>query len=248
MMGSTTSTTDLTTDLSTFRQLLRMGDLAGARHESLLLSDDGADDAAFYLAKGVVAFFEGDKAWAEKLFEKAESLEDSPPSESFDQLFGQLLVEGAICKSLMRDARADLVEAALEIAAQLLAKHGESKQAEVTIYIEILDYVASSKATQALSLHQRMTGAWVESNDPTIQSWRSVFDLAILRLLCERTRSADRLFTIVRSRPKGLEAERYKYVIMCRDLLDNILESDMSKRSKITAARIFIFGRIGTRN
>lgn len=246
MMGSTTSTTDRTTDLSTFRQLLRKGDLAGARHEALILSDEGATDAAFYLARGIVAFFEGDKAEGERLFEKAESAEGATPSESFDQLFGQLLVEGAICKSLMRDTRADLVEAALEIAAQLLAKHGESKQVEVTIYIDIFDHVASNKTIHALSLHQRMTEAWAELNDPIVQSWRGVFDMAVLRLLCEHTKSAGRLFMVVRSRPKELEAERYKDEIMCIDLLDNILKSDMSKRAKLTAARIFIFGRIGT--
>lgn len=248
MMGSTTSTTDRTTDLSTFRQLLREGDLAGARHESLIQSDEGATDAAFHLARGIVAFFEGNKTEAERLFEKAEGLEGSPPPESFDQLFGQLLVEGAICKSLTRDTRADLVEAALGIAAQLLAKHGESKQAEATIYIDILDYVASNKTIHALSLHQRMTEAWAELDDPIVQSWRGVFDMAVLRSLCEHTKSADRLFMVVRSRPKELEAERYKYEIMCLDLLNDILKSDMSRRSKLTAARIFILGRVGARN
>lgn len=247
MMGSTTLTTNLETDLTTFRQLLLAGDLKGAWHVLQVLSDEGANDATFYLAKGIVTLFKGDEPAAEKLFQRAEGIEGDTPSISYDELYGQLLIEGAVCKLLIRDTRADLVKAALETAEPLLAGVGQRKQAEATMYIEILDHVAHNKIDQALSLHRRMTDAWTDSNDVAIQSWKNVLDMAILQSLCERTRPADRLFTITRGRPKKREAKRYENAILCIDILDSILESNMPKRSKLTAVRIFIFGRVGAR-
>lgn len=238
MMGSTTLTNNPVTDLTTVRQQLLAGKLAGARHELLILSDEGSNDAIFWLAKGIVTFFEGDEAGAEKLFQKAESLEDHSPSASFDQLYAQLLIEGALCKSLMRDTRADLVEMALETAEQLLVGHGLPRQSEVTTYIEILDHVATNKTDQLQQLHQKMTDAWIDLNDPVVQSWKTVLDIAALRSLCEHTRLADRLFAPIRGRATGYEST-------CVNILGDILQSDAPRRAKLTAVRIFIFGRVG---
>ncbi len=239
-MGSTTLTTNLVTDLTTVRQQLLGGKLADARHELQILSDEGANDAAFYLAKGIVTLFEGDEPTAEKLFRKAEGIEGDSPSTSYDELYGQLLIEGAICKSLIRDTRADLVVAALVTAELLLAGVGQHKQAEATMYIEILEHVARSKNHETQWLHQKMTEAWAHVDDPTIQSWRRVLDMAVLRSLCGHTRLADRLFAPVRG-------QAMEYENTCVEILGNILQSDAPKRTKLTAVRIFIFGRVGTR-
>ena len=245
MMGSTALTTNLVTDLTSVRRQLLAGKLTGARHESQILSDEGASDDAFIVAKSVVSFFEGDKDGAAKLLRRVQSIERSHSSE-LEQLYGQLLVEGAICKALMRDTHADLVEEALKTARSLLTKNGQEEQAMAATYIEILDHVATSRTAQALSLHRKMAATWGNSTDPVIQSWKQVFDMAIFRLLCEHTRLADRLFTATRGRPeKRRELRRYEAEIMCINVFDDILRSDALKRDKLVAVRIFIFGRVG---
>jgi hypothetical protein len=245
MMGSTVLTTNFATDLTKIRRHFLAGKLPGARHESQIQYDEGADDDAFYLARSVISFFEGDKDGAAKLLQRVQGIERNHSSE-LEQLHGQLLVEGAICKVLMRDTHADLVEEALKIARSLLTKNGQEKQAAAATYIEILDNVATGRATKALTLHHNMVEAWGDSIDPVIQSWKQVFDMAILRSLCEHTRLADRLFTATRGRPeKRRELRRYEAVITCINVFDDILRSDTSKHDKLVAIRIFIFGRVG---
>jgi hypothetical protein len=245
MMGSTALTTDLVTDLTTIRRQLLAGKLTGARHELQILSDEGANDDTFIVAKSVVSFFEGDKDGAAKLLRRVQGIERSHSSE-LEQLYGQLLVEGSICKALMRDTHADLVEEALKTAKHLLMKDSQDERAAVTTYIDILDHVATSRTAQALSLYRKMATTWGDSTDPVVQSWKQVFDMAIFRLLCEHTRLADRLFTATRGRPeKRRELRRYEAEIMCINVFDDILRSDAPKRNKLVAVRIFIFGRVG---
>lgn len=228
-----------TTDISVVRRQLLAGKLAAARHELYILSDEGASDDAFYLAKSVVQFFEGDESGALKLLQKVKSIEEAWPIE-LERLYGQLLVEGAICKLLMHDTHADLVEMALEKAETLLVSGGQRLHAAATTYVEILDHVATGKDTQALSLHQKMASAWAESTDMVIQSWKQVLDMAVLRSLCEHTRLADRLFVTKRADATGYEREQYGV-----DVLDAVLGSDAPLRTRLTAIRIFIFGRVG---
>lgn len=245
MMGSTVLTTNFATNLTKIRQHFLAGELAGARHESQIQSDEGADDDAFYLARSVISFFEGDKDGAAKLLQRVQGIERNHSSER-EQLHGQLLVEGAICKVLMRDTHADLVEEALKIARSLLTKNGQEVQAAAATYIEILDHVATGRTVKALPLHHSMVKVWGGSADPVVQSWKQVFDMAIFRSLCERTRLADRLFTATRGRPeKRRELRRYEAEIMCINVFDDILRSDAPKRNKLVAVRIFIFGRVG---
>ena len=240
-MGNVTlKDSDTTTDIVVVRRPLRAGKLAVARHELCILSDEGADDNAFLLAKSVVQFFEGDENGALKLLQKVKW------SPELEQLYGQLLVEGAICKLLMRDTRAELVDEALAKAKDLLTKHGKHEQAAAVIYIDILDHVAIRRTVKALSIHHNMAEAWGDSIDPVVQSWKQVFDMAIFRSLCEHTRLADRLFTATRGRPeKRRELRRYEAVITCINVFDDILRSDTSKHNKLVAVRIFIFGRVG---
>lgn len=239
-MGSTVLTTNPVTDLTAVRRHLLAGKLAGARHEVQILSDEGADDGAFYSAKSVVSFFEGDEDGAAKLLQRAQSVERTRSSEFDELLYGQMLVEGAICKSLMRDTHADLVEKALETAEHLLTKNDEREQAAASTYVDILDHVALSKIGQAQELHHKMTMMWADSSDATVQSWRVVFDMAALRLLCERTRLADRLFAPIRGQATGDE----EYEITCVSILRDVLQSDAPKRTKLAAVRVFLLGRV----
>lgn len=239
MMGSTSVTTNLVTDLTTVRRHLLAGKLTNAWHELQVLFDEGSNDAAFYLARSVVCFFEGDEEGANKLLQKAKEAEGSW-SPGFEQLYGQLLVEGAICKLLMRDTHADLVEKALKTAEHLLTKNNQRERAAATTYIDILDYVALNKIDQAQSLHQRITDAWAGSSDATIQSWKGVLDTATLRSLCEQTRLSDRLFASIR----GQTAEG-TYEMTCVHILRDVLQSEAPRRAKLTAVRIFMLGRVG---
>ena len=75
MMGSTVLTTSFATDLTKIRRHFLAGQLAGARHESQIQSDEGADDDAFYLARSVICFFEGDKDGAAKLLQRVQGIE-----------------------------------------------------------------------------------------------------------------------------------------------------------------------------
>lgn len=238
-MGSTVIAPSTTTDISVVRQKLLVGKLADARHELYVLSDEGACDASFFLAKSVVTFLDGKSGEAFKLLRKAKEKDsDDPLPGGFEVIYGQLLVEGAICKLLIRDTRADLVEKALIKAEQHLANNGQREQAAVTTYIDILDYAATSKHNLARELHEEMTNAWSSSTDVVIQSWKRALDTAILRLLCRRTRLADRLFASFRG-----QDVRYEDAILSADILASILRSDISRRAKWRVVRIFILGR-----
>lgn len=245
-MGNTTENTTSTTeteaetDIALVCQPLLKGDLTGAWHESQVEYDEGAEDDAFRLTRSVLCFVMGDRAQSTQLLQLVNSRVTPWPAE-LEKLHAQRLVEVAICKLLMRDNHADLADEALAKAKVLLVKNGQTARAAATTYVGILDLVATRKVNQALLLHQKMVDTWGDSNDLVIQAWKHVLDMAILRSLCEHTRLPDRLFASL-----GRQNDpRYELETTSVGVLNDILRSNVPKRDKLVAIRIFILGRVG---